>query len=100
MAAPLDDRSAYLAQLAARLAELLQAMPAEEAEDWMRELAWEAEDRGWVESAHHLRRPAWVFARDLLVDNPAAFERLPFVGFELPAPEGIDELHTFSDLII
>lgn len=85
--------------MAARLAQLLNDAP--DAIEWIASLAWEAEQRGWVLSAADRRQEnAWVFALDLFADNPVAFKRLPFVGFELPPPDGIEELSTFADLIV
>jgi len=95
-----DERSDLLERLSARLVELLEALCSNEAEAWMQQLSGVAEERGWVDSAHNLRRPAWVFARDLLADNPTAFERLPLVGFELSRPDDIEELCTFEDMIV
>ncbi|MDK2767904.1 MAG: ImmA/IrrE family metallo-endopeptidase [Sphingomonas sp.] len=97
---PLEDRRDYLARLAGRLTHMLEALPADEAEEWMARLACEAEERGWVESVHHLRRPAWVFAMDLLTENPIAYERVPLAGFLVSRPEAVEELHVFEDLIV
>lgn len=97
---PFENRADYLARLARRLVELLEALPADEAETWMGRLALEAEVRGWVISANDLRRPAERFAMDLLTHNSKAYERVPLAGFVVSRPEAIEELHVFEDLIV